>query len=117
MLAFLFVRQILAMQGLELAQKFEVLGMQTYLYSTLGEIAMAETDETQAESYLKKGLKLAERFSMAERVAGITANLGLLARQRGQTDLALLYLSTALGQAQSLGTLHLEAQIHLWLAP
>jgi hypothetical protein len=49
MLAFLFVRQILGMQGLELAQKFEVLGMQTYLYSTLGEIAMADGEDAQAE--------------------------------------------------------------------
>lgn len=106
-----------AMLGLELAQKFGILGMQTYLYSTLGEIAMADGEDARAETYFKKGLELAERFSISERVAGITANLGLLARQRGQTDLAMHYLSTALGQAQSLGTLHLEAQIHLWLAP
>ena len=54
---------------------------------------------------------------MPERIAGLTANLGLAARQRGQTALAIHHLSTALAEAQSLGTHHQVAQIHLWLAP
>ncbi len=106
-----------AQKGLELAQSYGILGMQTYLYSTLGEIALKAQAYPQAESYFQKGLELAKRFRVPERVAGLAANLGVLAQQRGQADLALHYLSTALGQAQSLGTKHLEAQIHLWLAP
>lgn len=103
--------------GLKLAQENGILGMQTYLYSTLGEISLAAGEHDQAEDYFQKGLELAERFRISERIAGITANMGLLAQQRGQNEVALHYLSTALGQAQSLGTKHLEAQIHLWLAP
>ncbi len=106
-----------AERGLKLAQDHGILGMQTYLYSTLGEIAFSADEDEQAEVYFKKGLEMAQRFAIAERVAGITANMGLLAKKRGQKELALHYISTALGQAQSLGARHLEAQIHLWLAP
>jgi hypothetical protein len=41
----------------------------------------------------------------------------LLAARRGETALAIHRLSTALGQADSLGTHHLAAQVRLWLAP
>ena len=54
---------------------------------------------------------------MPERVAGLTANLGLVAEQRGQNELAIHRFSTALALADSLGTRHLAAQIRLWLAP
>ena len=54
---------------------------------------------------------------MPERIAGLHANLGRVAAQRGQTTLAIYRLSTALASADLLGTLHLAAQIRLWLAP
>jgi MalT-like TPR region len=103
--------------GLELAQEKGVLGLQTYLYSTLGEINLAQGDLAQAESYFEHGLALAGRFSIQERVAGLTANLGLVAAQRGETALAIHQLSAALGQADALGTRHLSAQVRIWLAP
>jgi DNA-binding SARP family transcriptional activator len=103
--------------GLKLAQEKGVLGLQAYLYSTLGEISLANGDLVQAETYFQDGLALAVRFSVQERVAGLTANLGLVAAQRGETALAIHQLSTALGQADSLGTLHLAVQVRLWLAP
>jgi DNA-binding SARP family transcriptional activator/predicted ATPase len=103
--------------GLKLAQEKGVLGLQAYLYSTLGEISLAKGDLPRAESYFQDGLALAKRFSVEERVAGLTANLGLVAAQRGETTLAIHQLSTALGQADALGTRHLAAQVRIWLAP
>jgi tetratricopeptide (TPR) repeat protein len=106
-----------AQQGMTLAQEKGVMGLQTYLNSTLGEIALAAGDLEAAEGYFKAGLALAEAFNVPERVAGITANLGLLAIQRGQTAAAIHHLSTALGLADALGTRHLAVRVRLWLAP
>jgi DNA-binding SARP family transcriptional activator/predicted negative regulator of RcsB-dependent stress response len=106
-----------AQTGLDLAREKGVLPSQTYLLSTLGEIALAAKDLDAAERFFSEGLGLAERLAMPERVAGLTANLGLTAEQRGQNDLAIHRFSTALTLADSLGTRHLAAQIRLWLAP
>ena len=104
-------------QGLSLAREKGLLGQQTYLYSTRGEIALAAGQLDQAEQFFKKGLSIAEQLSIAERVAGLTANLGLVAKARGQTVRAIHRLSTALAQAESLGIQHLAARIRLWLVP
>lgn len=106
-----------AEQGLQLAQAKGVLTLQPYLLSTLGEIALAANELDLAERYFTEGLALAEQLSMPERLAGLTANLGLVARARGQNDLAIHRLSTALAHADALGTRHLAAQIRLWLIP
>src|SRR6185436_5471071 len=100
-----------ARRGLQLAQEKGVLTLQPYLLSTLGEIALAAKDLDLAERYFAEGLALAEQLSMPERLAGLTANLGLVARARGQNDLAIHQLSTALARADGLGTRHLAAQI------
>ncbi|MFO7624207.1 MAG: hypothetical protein R6V73_07635, partial [Anaerolineales bacterium] len=70
-----------------------------------------------AQDYFLEGLALAERVSMLERIAGLTANLGLVEIERGQKELAIHHFSTALARADALGTQHLAAQIRLWLAP
>ncbi len=106
-----------ARAGLALAQENGVLSLQPFLLSTLGEIALTAEDFESAERYFNDGLALAERLSIPERIAGLTANLGLLARATGQTDLAIHRLSTALARADSLGTRHLAAQTRLWLIP
>lgn len=106
-----------AQAGLRLTQERGLLVLQPYLLSTLGEIALAANDLETAETRFNDGLALAERLSSPERIAGLTANLGLVAARRGQTALAIHRLSTALTQADSLGTQHLAAQIRLWLAP
>ncbi len=103
--------------GLDLAKEKGELPLLTYLLSTRGEIALAAGDLDLAESCFKEGLALAERVSMVERVAGLTANLGLVEIQRGRKDLAIHHLATALARADGLGTQHLSAQIRLWLAP
>ncbi|MGE5221257.1 MAG: ATP-binding protein [Omnitrophica WOR_2 bacterium] len=106
-----------AQEGLRLAREKGILTSQTYLLSTLGEISLASGDVEAAEAYFSEGLALAEKVRMPERVAGLTANLGLAAQKRGQFDLAIYRLSTALAQADLLGTRHLAAQIRIWLAP
>jgi DNA-binding SARP family transcriptional activator len=103
--------------GLSLAREKGELPMQTYLLSTRGEIALAAGDLDLAQECFLQGLALAERISMLERIAGLTANLGLVEIQSGQHELAIHHLSTALAQADTLGTQHLAAQIRLWLAP
>ena len=106
-----------AREGQNLAQEKGMLGLQPYLFSTLGEIALAQNDLDTAEKYFADGLALAERLSIPERIAGLTANLGLVAGQRGETSLAIHRLSTALARADVLGVCHLATQIRLWLAP
>jgi hypothetical protein len=50
-------------------------------------------------------------------VAGLTANLGLVAKARGQDAAARELLQQALILAQPLGNYHLEVRIRIWLAP
>lgn len=104
-------------QGLNLAREKGELPMQTYLLSTRGEIALAAGDLDMAHECFQEGLALAERVSMLERIAGLKANIGLVEIQRGQHELAIHHLSTALAHADALGTQHLAAQIRLWLSP
>jgi tetratricopeptide (TPR) repeat protein len=106
-----------ARAGLALAQDTGMLALQPYLFSTSGEIALAAGKLDTAETHFEQGLALAEQMQNLERIAGLTANLGLVARQRGDTGLAIHRLSAAMAKADALGTQHLAAQIRLWLAP
>jgi tetratricopeptide (TPR) repeat protein len=103
--------------GLQLAQDSGVLPLQSYLRSTLGEIALARGDLDAAEREFAEGLALAERLNIPERLVGLTANLGLVAARRGQDTLAVHRLSAAQVRADTLGIPHLAAQIRIWLAP
>ncbi len=73
-------------KGIQLAQERGSLSHLPYLYSTSGEIALAAHDLDTAEKYFRDGLRLAEQIPLPERIAGITANLGLVAKARGQLD-------------------------------
>lgn len=106
-----------ARRGLDLAQNKGVVAYQPYLYSTYGEIALSAGALDAAEERFVAGLELAERIGALERIAGLTANLGLVAARRGDLPLAIHRLSTALARADALGTRHLAAQIRIWLAP
>jgi tetratricopeptide (TPR) repeat protein len=106
-----------AHKGMALAKEYGRLDPQPYLLSTIGEILLAKGDIGGAERSFTDGLAVAEQLSMAERVAGLMANLGLVAIRQGNTDLAIHRLSTALARADLLGTQHLAAQIRIWLAP
>ncbi len=106
-----------AQQGLTLARERGVLTLLPYLASTQGELALAQGDLATAEAAFSLGLAHAQRLAQPERIAGLTANLGLVAKARGQTELAVHRLSTALAQADAIRSRFLGAQIRLWLAP
>ena len=103
--------------GLRLARDAGMIGLEPYLLSTLGEIALAGGALDAAARWFDHGLALAGRLGMPERIAGLTANLGRLALARGANDVAIHQLSLALAQADALGTRHLATQIRSWLAP
>ena len=104
-------------KGIALAKERGSLSHLPYLYSTSGEIALANGDLDAAEKYFSEGLALAEKIPMPERVAGMTANLGLVAKECGDIDLARERLKTALNLVEPLGNHHLEVRIRIWLAP
>jgi len=104
-------------KGIALAKERGSLSHLPYLYSTSGEIALANGDLDAAEKYFSDGLVLAEQIPFPERIAGITANLGLLAKMRGDIDMARERLKTALKLVEPLGNGHLEVRIRIWLAP
>lgn len=104
-------------RGLTLAQEKGSLAALPYLYSTRGEIALARHAFDEAEHFFREGLALAEQFAAAERIAGLTANLGLVAKARGHVTEARRLLLTALAQVETLKIRFMVAQIALWVAP
>jgi tetratricopeptide (TPR) repeat protein len=103
--------------GLALAREKGMVTMLPYLLSTLGELALAQGDLAAAEGAFQRGLAYAQRFAHPERIAGLTANLGLVALRRGETELAAQRLRAALEQAEVISSRFMAAQIRLWLAP
>lgn len=106
-----------AKAGIQLAKERGSLTHIPYLLSTSGEIALRNGDLDEAERFFTEGLRLAEQVPIAERIAGLTANLGLVSRQRGLDDLAKDRLLNALELADRLGVRHLAVRIRCWLAP
>ncbi len=106
-----------AHRGLALAQEKGALAALPYLYSTLGEIALAHKALDQAEQFFQEGVTLAQQFAAAERVAGLTANLGLVAKARGDKEQARQLLLSALAQMETLNIRFAVTQIRLWIAP
>jgi DNA-binding SARP family transcriptional activator len=105
-----------AQTGIKLARERGSLSLLPFLYSTSGEIALANGDLDAAEKYFRDGLTLAEQTPLLV-AAGLTANLGLVAKARGQSAVAREQLQKALILVQPLGNHHLEVRIRIWLAP
>jgi len=101
--------------GIELAEANALRFPRQYLYSTRGEIALAENQWDAAEQWFERGLLEAQRIGSAIQAANYRANLGLAARGRGDLDNALLLLERARAEAANLPAPHLQAQIDLWL--
>jgi DNA-binding SARP family transcriptional activator/predicted ATPase len=106
-----------ARAGIQVAREKGSLSHLPYLLSTSGEIALAQNDLEAAEKFFAEGLALAEQIPIPERIAGLTANLGLVARQRGEAELATERLQSAVTLADRLGSHHLSVRFRLWLAP
>jgi tetratricopeptide (TPR) repeat protein len=99
--------------GLALAEELALPITHQWLFSTSGEIALAEQKWEEAETWFTRGLAEAERYGNPEMAAGCRANLGLAARGRGDLDQALVLLEEARQMAPAL---QLKTQIDLWLA-
>jgi DNA-binding SARP family transcriptional activator/tetratricopeptide (TPR) repeat protein len=99
--------------ALALAEARALPVLRQWLYSTRGEVALAEMHWDAAEEWFKRGLVEAEKHDNPEMAANYRANLGLVARGRGHLDRALELLNAARTAAP---TPHLQTQIDLWLA-
>jgi DNA-binding SARP family transcriptional activator/Flp pilus assembly protein TadD/energy-coupling factor transporter ATP-binding protein EcfA2 len=106
-----------ARAGIQLARERGSTTHMPSLLSTSGEIALSNNDLDEAERFFAEGLTLAEQVPFPERIAGLTANLGLVASKRGQVELARQRLDKALELADRLDNRHLVVRIHCWLAP
>jgi tetratricopeptide (TPR) repeat protein len=87
-----------------------------YLYSTRGEIALAERQWDEAEAWFHRGISEAEKAGNKVQAANYQANLGLVAQGRGDADGALILLESAYRLAHHLSAPYLQTQIDLWLA-
>jgi DNA-binding SARP family transcriptional activator len=101
--------------GLELAEKRALRLPLQHLYSTRGEIALAEKQWDAAEDWFNRALIEADKNRNAREVANGHANLGLVARGRGDLDNALILLENARAAAAVLTDVHLRIRIDLWL--
>ncbi len=102
--------------GLALAEAHALFIPRQYLYSTRGEVALAEGQPGEAETWFRRALAEAEKNDNRLQAANIRANLGLVARARGDLDGALLTLEEADRMLADINAPHLAIQIHLWLA-
>ena len=82
-------------KGLALADARAIRLPLQYLYSTRGEIALAQHAWDEAEGWFKRGLGEAEANGNIEQAAGYHVNLGLVAQGRGDLDGALGLLEAA----------------------
>lgn len=103
-------------EGMRLAEEWALTMPFIWLYSTRGEIALAEREWNEAEAWFGRGLLVAEAQHNPLQTANYHANLGLAAQGRGDLDGALMALEHAYEEASALGALVLELQIGLWLA-
>ncbi len=102
--------------GLELVEKYALIVPRQYLYSTRGELALAEGELAEAEVWFERALTEAQRNDNRSFMANIQANMGLVARARGDLDHALLLLEEARAGLTGVAAPHLQTKIDLWLA-
>ena len=101
--------------GLALAEKHAVAVPCQWLYSTQGELALAQKQWEEAATWFTRGLMEAEHYGNREQIANYHANLGLSAQGRGDLERAVLLLEQARTEATLIAAPHLHIQIHLWL--
>ncbi len=103
-------------KGLALADARAIRLPRQYLYSTRGEIALAEKQWDEAESWFQRALAEAEANGNIEQSASLNANLARVARGRSDLDSALMLLESARESASQVNAPFLQTQIELWLA-
>jgi|GEM_PF-258187 len=102
--------------GLAVLEAHALHGPRQWLYSTRGEIALAEQQWDEAETWFRNGLAIAEQDDNRVQTVNYHANLALVARGRGELDAARHLLQTAHSTVLQLQAPELRTQIELWLA-
>jgi tetratricopeptide (TPR) repeat protein len=102
--------------GLAVAEMHQLVLPYQWLYSTRGELAMAEGNYAEAESWFRRGLVETERLGNRRQAANYQVNLGLVAWGQGDLERAALLLEEACEQIEQLSAPYLSAQTSLWLA-
>ncbi len=102
--------------GLALADQRALRVPLQHLYSTRGEIALAEERWNEAEDWFKRGMAEAERNGNTREIVNARANLGVAAQGKGSADAAVMLLESARESAAPLEDRHLQIKIDLELA-
>lgn len=102
--------------GLTLVEYHSLIIPRQYLLSTRGEIALAEGEFDAAQNWFAQALAEAERNNNQPQIANTRANMGLLARERGNLEQVVLLLEEARAAITGLVAPHLQTKIDLWLA-
>jgi DNA-binding SARP family transcriptional activator len=87
-----------------------------WLYSTRGELALAEKQWAEATVWFERGLAEARQQHNHAQIASYYANLGRAAAGRGERDQAVTQLREGQQLAQTVTNTLLQTQINLWLA-
>ena len=107
--------QTLIEAGLHLAESASLRVPLQFIYSTSGEIAMADQQWEEAEKWFKRALIEVERTGNKRQLANNYANLALAARGHGDSDSALLLFEQAYANLGHMSAPHLHIQLDLWL--
>jgi DNA-binding SARP family transcriptional activator len=102
--------------GLALAEARALELPRQWLYSTRGELALAEAAWHEAEQWLTQAYQAAEQQHNQAQLASITANLGRAAAGRGDTAHALHLLRTAWEASAHVSAHAEQRQIGIWFA-
>lgn len=102
---------------LALVKRYKLQAAHFYVYSTYGELLLAEGNWNEAERWLKRALaQVKQRSDTQAQVAELYANLGRVARERGDLTAAVRLLKRASTMMHRAGVPFQSAQIDLWLA-
>lgn len=94
-------------QAIAITEERDLATNRQWVYSTRGEIALAERDWEAADRWLTRGRAMAEHFNNRALLVGYQINLARLAWGRGQRETAAQLLQEAQQQAIKLGDRHL----------
>nr|MBA2677008.1 tetratricopeptide repeat protein [Ktedonobacteraceae bacterium] len=102
---------------LALVKTYALSAAHFYVYSTYGELFLAEKNWSEAERWLKRALaQVKQRNDTQTQVAEVYAHLGRVAWGRGDLAAAAQRLERASSMMHQFGTPFQQTQIDLWLA-